>query len=171
MRFGLRPTPEVCVLAALLALSILGLVFMNALVAQPKLLFGRALSALAPSLFPSIVMAALALLCALLLFILGVKDNSEKRSGLDRQEWLRGVIFFAILTFYALTMQPFGFLISTAIVVAMLGVMMGNRSVIQGVLMSLVAPVLLYLAATRLLAVSLPELNAIELAYARLLGG
>jgi putative tricarboxylic transport membrane protein len=42
---------------------------------------------------------------------------------------------------------------------------------VQTAILSLTGPVLLYLAATRLLAVSLPELNVIELAYARMLGG
>jgi len=47
---------------------------------------------------------------------------------------------------------------------------MGNRSPVQIALLSVLSPVLVYLAATRLLAVSLPELNANELLYSRLLG-
>ena len=67
-----RATAEFLVLAILLILSVLGLLFMNTLVAPPKLLFGRALSALAPSLFPTIILTALALLCLLLLLLLHV---------------------------------------------------------------------------------------------------
>lgn len=171
MAFRLRATPEVVVLAALLVLSLLGLAFMDFLVAKPKLLFGRALSSLAPSLFPSIVLTALASLCAVLLFLLG-RDRSEgARAGPSAGEWARGIGFFGIMTLYALTMQPVGFLVSTAIAAALLSWLMGSRSAVQTVLLSVVAPVLLYLAATRLLAVSLPELNAIELFYARMLGG
>ena len=171
MRFTLRATPEVMVLAALLALSLMGLVFMDGLVAAPKLLFGRALSALAPSLFPSIILGLLALLCAVLLFLLNLEGGHEGQSSLSHGEWRRGIFFFGIMTLYALTMVPFGFLISSAIAIALMSWQMGNRSIVQTVLLSLTSPVLLYLAATRLLAVSLPELNAIELAYARLLGG
>jgi putative tricarboxylic transport membrane protein len=71
---------------------------------------------------------------------------------------------------YALTMQPFGFLISSAVAIALMSWQLGSRSIVQTLILCFVAPVLLYLAATRLLAVSLPELNVIELAYARLLG-
>jgi putative tricarboxylic transport membrane protein len=74
------------------------------------------------------------------------------------------------MTLYALTMQPVGFLISSVTAVVLLSLHMGNRSVVQIALLALLGPVLLYLASTRLLAVSLPELNLIELGYARLLG-
>lgn len=171
MRFTLRATPEVVVLAALLVLSVLGLAFMDALVAAPKLLFGRALSDLAPSLFPSIILSLLALLCALLLFLIAMEGGHEDQGALSKSEWRRGIGFFGIMIFYALTMVPFGFVTSSALAIALLSWQMGSRSVVQTVLLSLVAPVALYLAATRLLAVSLPELNVIELAIARVLGG
>lgn len=170
MRLTLRATPEVAVLVALLVLSLLGLVFMDALVAAPKLLFGRSLSALAPALFPSIILSSIALLCAVLLFLLNLEGTSSESEIPDQAEWRRGAVFFGIMTLYALTMQPFGFLVSSAVAVSLLTWQMGNRSVVQAVLLALVAPALLYLGATRLLAVSLPELNLIELAYARLLG-
>ncbi len=170
MRFTLRATPEVIVLAILLALSLLGLIFIETLVASPKLLLGRSLSAIAPSLFPTIILALLALLCVVLLFLLNRNDSHQSMGGLTRREWLRGGVFFGIMILYALTMQPFGFLISSAIASALSSWQLGNRSIIQTLSLCLVAPVLLYLAATRLLAVSLPALNVIELAYARLLG-
>jgi len=169
-RFTLRATPEIVVLAVLLVLSLLGVLFMENLVSQPKLLFGRSLSALAPSLFPLIVISALALLCALVLLLLNQQGGHQANAGMSHGEWRRGLVFFAITTFYALTMQPFGFLISSAIAIASLSWQMGNRSWVQTGVLAIVAPVLLYLAATRLLAVSLPELNVIELVYARLLG-
>lgn len=170
MRFTLQATPQVVVLATLLALSLLGLVFINVLVATPKLLLGRSLSAIAPSLFPTIILGLLALLCAIQLFLLNLKDSHGSEGGLTRREWLRGSGFFGIMALYALTMQPFGFLISSAIAIALISWQLGNRSIVQTLILCFVAPVLLYLAATRLLAVSLPELNVIELAYARLLG-
>ncbi len=169
--FNLRATSEIVVLTVLLALSLLGLLFMNSLVAEPKLLFGRSLSALEPSLFPSIIFILLALLCTVLLVLLNQQGGHEYKSHLSSSRVSRGVVFFGILILYALTMQPFGFLISSAIAVALLSLQMGNRSIWQVALLSLGGPALLYLAATRLLAVSLPELHIIELAYTRLLGG
>jgi len=170
-KFTLRPTPEIVVLVVLLVVSLLGLLFIDALVAPPKLLFGRSLTAVAPSLFPSIIFVGLALLCAVLLVLLNLQGGHEHEASLTPHEWRRGVVFFGTMTLYALTMEPFGFLISTALAVALLTWQMGNQSWIQTVLLAFGGPILLYLAATRLLAVSLPELNVIELAYARLLGG
>jgi putative tricarboxylic transport membrane protein len=171
MRLALRPTPEVVILAALMVASVLTLVFMDSLVAEPKLLFGRSLSALEPSLFPSMVLRVMALLCALRLFLLNREEAGEDQSGLSAAEWRRGAAFFGIMILYALTMLPLGFTISTAITIMLLSRLLGSQSVVQVVLLALVAPVLLYLAATRLLAVSLPELNLIEMAVARLLAG
>jgi putative tricarboxylic transport membrane protein len=66
-------------------------------------------------------------------------------------------------------MAPLGFLISTAIAMTLISIQMGSRSIVQIAAVAILGPVLLYLAATELLAVSLPELDAIELLYARIL--
>ena len=169
-RLSIRITPQTIVITVLLIVALLALVFIDSLIAAPKLLFGRSLSALAPSLFPEIIISALAILCGLSL-IKALRDDAENPApGPSRKEWLRGVAFFAVMTVYALTMEPIGFLLSTALAIALSTVLMGNRSLVQILALSLVAPVALYLAATRLLVVSLPELDLIERAYARLFG-
>ena len=158
-------SPETLTLIALLVASVLSLIFMQSLVAAPKALFGRSLSAIPPSLFPSIVLGLMAVMCAGALILIRTGTVAEPSRGMIRSEWLRAISMFGIMTLYALTMVPFGFLISTAIATTLLSLQMGTRSVIQ---ISLVS-VLGYLAATQLLAVSLPELNVIELTYAKLL--
>ena len=167
-----RASPEVLTVAALLVVSAVALVFLDSLVAQPKLLFGRALTAITPSLFPMIILAALAVLCAVLLIVLrtGGERTEDIVTSLSKSEWNRGMAFFAIMVGYALTMAPFGFLISSAIAMVLLSLLMGSRSILQIIFVAGAGPVLLYLAATRLLAVSLPELNTIEILYSRLLG-
>ncbi|MBU2991711.1 tripartite tricarboxylate transporter TctB family protein [Octadecabacter sp. 1_MG-2023] len=162
-------TPEILTLNALLLASTLSLIFMNSLVAEPKALFGRSLTAITPSLFPSIVLGLMAVMCVAALLMLRNRVTSLAAVGMNRMEWLRAVIFFGIMLLYGFTMEPFGFLISTAIALTLISLQMGSRSPIQIILVSLAGPVLLYLAATRLLAVALPELNTIELFYARLL--
>ncbi|MDV7143891.1 tripartite tricarboxylate transporter TctB family protein [Tropicimonas sp. TH_r6] len=163
-------TSEILTLNALMVASVLSLIFMNSLVAAPKVLFGRSLSAIPPSLFPSIVLVLLAGMCAATLIIVRTRiTHSILEDRMGRTEWLRAVILFGIMTLYAMTMVPFGFLISTAIATALIALQMGARSVLQIGLVSFLGPVLLYLAATRLLAVSLPELNTIELFYADML--
>lgn len=169
-RLSARINPQTIVLVVLLALSLLALVFMGSLIASPKLLFGRSLSALAPDLFPQIIISALAILCGLCLIKVMQEDPEAQEAGPSKKEWVRGIAFFGIMTVYALTMEPIGFLLSTALAIALSTMMMGNRSPIQILVLSFVAPIALYLASTRLLVVSLPELDIIELAYARLLG-
>lgn len=172
-RVSLQFTPEAITLIVLQAVSVLALIFLASLVAKPKLLFGRALSAITPSLFPSIIITAIAIICAILLIsmLLGSQQTENAEDTLSGREWLRGCAFFSVLILYALTMVPFGFFVSSVIALVLMSMLMGSRSIIQIVGLSVAAPVALYLAATRLLAVSLPELNVIELFYARLLGG
>lgn len=165
----LTPTPETLTTLSLLVASTLSLIFMSSLVAAPKVLFGRTLSAITPSLFPSIVLFLLAVICALALVVIRIGAAEPAGKGLTRGEWLRAATLFGIMIFYAVTMAPFGFLISTAIATTLISLQMGARSPVQIGLVALVAPVLLYLGATQLLVVSLPELDVIEMAYARLL--
>lgn len=169
MRFKeLTRTPESYFALACLVLSALALAFIGALVAEPKVLFGRSLTAIPPSLFPTLVLAALAILSLVLVIALaGNAPDEQTQHGVPG--WRRGVAFFGMMTFYALAMTPFGFLIASAISMAAMAWLTGNRSVWQIAVLSIAAPALLYLAATRLLAVSLPELNAIELFYARMI--
>lgn len=148
-------------------LSALGFLFMGALVAKPKTLFGESLTAITPSIFPSFILGSLALLCLAQLVIAKrsyVPNEEEGVIGIGR-----GAIFFSIMTVYGLILVPFGFIISSAMVVATLSWFTGNRSIVQILLIATIAPVLLYLSATRLLAVYLPELDVIELAISRLL--
>jgi putative tricarboxylic transport membrane protein len=167
-----RATPEFLTVVTILIVAAAALVFLGSLVAPPKLLFGRALTAITPSLFPSIVLAALSVMCVIQLFVIrsGGPAVGESMQALSPSEWQRGLAFFAIMLGYALTMAPFGFLISSAIAMALMSVLMGSRSIPQIICVAAIGPALLYLAATRLLAVSLPELHFLEIFYARLLG-
>ena len=150
-----------------LILSVLGFVFVGSLIGAPKVLFGASLTAITPSIFPSIILGLLAVLCAAHLVLTARKPSSAE--GIVG--WRRGIIFFGIMTVYGLALVPVGFIISSGITLAVLSWFVGNRSIIQIILVSTIAPLALYLAATRLLAVSLPELNFIELAIARVLAG
>ncbi|MGJ8625196.1 MAG: tripartite tricarboxylate transporter TctB family protein [Yoonia sp.] len=162
-------TTETVTLIVILVAAVLSLIFLNALIATPKALFGQSLSAITPKLFPSIVLVILTLLIVGTLVFFKSEESDEIVEKMTKTQWGRACVFFGIMTFYALTMVPFGFLISTAIATTLISLQMGSRSFIQIPAVALLGPVLLYLAATRLLAVSLPELNTIELFYAHLL--
>lgn len=162
---------EIIMGGLMFVLSCLGLIFLGSLVAAPKVLLGRSLTAIAPSLFPSLVLGGLALLSALFL-LRAVRRPSKTASGegVERPGLGRAFLLFTIMLFYALAMTPLGFLLSTVLVLAAISFLVGNRSPLQIALVSIISPILLYLVATRLLAVSLPELSMIEFAYSRLLG-
>ncbi|SOH94918.1 putative tricarboxylic transport membrane protein [Monaibacterium marinum] len=162
-------TAETYSLIVILVAAVLSLIFLGSLVATPRALFGQSLSAIAPSLFPGIVLTILSALCIATLILFKADPTEQVEERLTGQQWQRAFVFFGIMILYGLTMVPLGFLISTAIATTLISLQMGSRSVLQIGGISLVGPVLLYLAATRLLAVSLPELNAIEVAYSSLL--
>lgn len=163
-------TTELMIVLALFMSAGLSVIFINNLVAPPKLLFGRSLTAIAPSLFPVMCLSTLAALSAAYFIWRKRNADPEPEEALPEGGLVRGAMLFSMMTFYALIMEPLGFWISSAISLALISWLAGNRSVIQVAILSLVGPVLLYLAATRLLAVSLPELNTIELFYAQVLG-
>jgi len=169
MKTARRISPDMVIVAILLLAAALSALGLGSLVAQPKTLFGRSMTAISPTLFPSIVLWFLVILCVLFLIQRIGNATAAAADDYSLRGWRAGLVFFALLTFYALTMVPLGFLVSTALTLAALSILVGNRSLIQIVILSLAAPVLLYLAATRLLAVSLPELDMLEFFYARLL--
>ena len=153
-----------------LVLSAFSFVFVKTLVGKPKVLFGESLTAITPSIFPSIILALLVILCVFHL-VLNVRKGPDGTDETKIVGLKRGAVFFGIMIVYGLCLVPVGFIISSGVTLAILSWFVGNRSIVQIVLVSSLAPVVLYLAATRLLAVSLPEQNFIEIAFARLLGG
>ena len=166
---------EIAVAGILLFVAAAIVIFIDKLVAPPKMLLGRTLTAIEPSLFPLVDMALMIGLCALfLLFAWRKRATWSAEADLPESEtsnWGRVCILFAILIFYALVLKPFGFLISTIIVMVLLSLLAGNRNVPQILAMAILSPIALYLVATRLLLVSLPELSGIEFAYEAVLGG
>jgi len=147
---------------------------MSQLVASPKLLFGRSLSAIAPSLFPYITLALIILLSAALILLNlvrtrvtnSVPDQPDDAALDTNSSWLKTAAFFVLLTVYGLLLKPVGFLISSFLIISTISVMLGNRNWLQILLLAVFAPICLYLIATRAMLVSLPELNQIELGYA-----
>jgi putative tricarboxylic transport membrane protein len=162
--------PESMFAVVCLILSVFGWLFVHSLIGRPKVLFGESLTAITPSAFPGMLLILMAILCAGHL-VISFKGHSPDEDVEGIVGWRRGIVFFGIMTIYGLVLVPLGFIISSGLAIAVLSWFVGNRVVWQIILVAATAPVLLYLAATRLLAVSLPELNFIELAISRMLGG
>ena len=148
-------------------------VFINRLVAPPKMLFGRSLTAIEPSFFPLITIVMMIGLCALYI-VLALRQGDTDAVAADpageSTDWRRVGGFFAILLLYALIFHDVGFLISTFIAMSLLSVLVGSRNILQIVALSSLCPLGLYILSTRLLKVSLPELSPIEFAIAAVLG-
>lgn len=168
---SLHITAELISVVILLVLACVSLLTLNYLVAPPKVLFGRSLTAIPPSMFPAIVIGLLAILCVIWLATLARQESQTVSEPGLSEGLIRAVSLFAIMTFYALAMVPFGFLISSVISIALISLLVGNRSILQIAVLSIVSPIALYLVVTRLLAISLPELSPIEFAYSRIMGG
>lgn len=164
-----RITAETWMAGLFALLSILGFVFMSFLVAEPKVLFGRSLTAIPPSLFPSIVLGVMGVLSLILLYTLRGKYLAPDTAEFETAALGRVVALFAVMVFYAITMVPLGFFISSALSMTAVAWLAGNRSILQICAVSIICPISLYLLSTRGLAVSLPELSSIEFLYARIL--
>lgn len=154
--------------------ALAAIVALPAMVAKPKLLFGRSLSAMEPTLFPYIVLSLIlffSILTAAFAFIALRRETQLKKpvseqSTLQEIPVFRVVVFFIVLVAYGLLLKPAGFLISSFLAITVISLLLGNRNWLQIALFAFVSPVCLFLLATRGLLVSLPELNPIELFYA-----
>jgi len=144
------------------------------LVAPPKLLLGRSLSAIPPSLFPYITLALIALLSVPLVVLSAhsAKTATQQTLSVDvtasenKAGLIKTCLFFVLLTGYGLLLKPAGFLISSFLAISATSLMLGNKNWLQILLLAILAPICLYLLATRIMLVALPELNQIELWYA-----
>lgn len=161
------------------AIALLAIFAMPVLVASPKLLFGRSLSAISPSLFPYVTLGLIAILSfGLILGSLLTRQTiplsadgvSSDRGAEPHKGWLKKGAFFLILVAYGFLLKPFGFLISSFMAITLASLLLGNRHYIQVLMLAFFAPVCLYLVATRGMLVSLPELNWLELLYSQVIG-
>lgn len=153
------------------------IVALPSLVAKPKMLFGRSLSAMEPSLFPKITLILIVVMSCLLipfaihgmLRIPKTAENNVVSLSMMERPLFKVAVFFITLVIYGLLLKPAGFLISSFMVISTLSLLLGNRNWIQIILFSILCPIALYLIATRGMLVSLPELDPIELFYANII--
>jgi len=159
------------------AAAIAAIAALPSLVAKPKMLFGRSLSAMEPSLFPYITLTLIAVFSILLVLFSSVAlkrtpNNADSKTNtltLTERPMFRVTVFFVTLVAYGLLLKPVGFLISSFLAISVLSLLLGNRNWLQILLFAILCPACLYLLATRGMLVSLPELDAIELFYANII--
>lgn len=124
---------------------------------KPRLLLGRSLTGLDPALFPRIAGVCMLLLSIAFLF----QSRNLKETNLFRGVAVSGyasvAITILVLVIYALLLEPIGFVASSALTVAALTILYGNRNIYLIALTSLGVPLGIYYLCTRLLLVFLPE--------------
>lgn len=126
-------------------------------VAEPEKLFGRALSALDPTLYPRIVFGALLVIGIIYFLISGRLRESNLFREIDAQGYFNVGVSLVCVLAYAFVLPFLGFVVSGIILTFVLTVFYGNRNHYLTVAVSVLAPLAIYYGATRLLKVSLPE--------------
>jgi putative tricarboxylic transport membrane protein len=127
-------------------------------VAKPQRLFGRALSALEPTLYPGLVFGALLVFAIGYFAISGRLREPNQFRSLDAQAYVNVGVTILCVVVYAFVLPLLGFVVSGIVLVLVLTVFYGNRNHFLTVAVSVLAPLAIYYGATRLLKVSLPEL-------------
>jgi len=124
---------------------------------KPKLFMGRSLSSLTPSLFPRLGVIALFIFSLWYLF----NSTKIKEKNLFRDLNPRNIVRILVTTVvcagYALSFEPLGFVLSSALVVGLLSTYYGNRNIFVALLVTAGAPLAIYFIFTHALRVSLPE--------------
>ncbi len=140
-----------------IALSLFLLISIPYQIEKPRLIMGRSLTGLDPALFPRVAAAGMLLLSiAYLAQSRKLKEENGFR-GVALSGYVNVAVTILVLSFYALLLEPIGFVASSALTVAALTVLYGNRNIYLIALSSLGIPLAIYYMCTRLLLVFLPE--------------
>lgn len=126
-------------------------------ITKPKLIMGRSLMGLEPTLFPR-----LTTFCAILLSVwylaISFKINEKNLfKEVKKNIYFKVSASLIIFIAYALLFEPLGFVLASFLVAGTLSTFYGNRNILIGLVVSIVVPICIYYVFTNLLAVSLPE--------------
>lgn len=162
-----KPQADVTFTAVVLLLAVLGLVFGGWLIADPLIPLGPDILAMNPRVFPTLILAATALVAFIFLAMEGKKGafsaiRKTRNSAAGSAALYRQVLFILITVGCALLLTTLGFLTTMFLIMASTSVLVGNRSVFQVLTISLVLPLSFYIIVTHVLRTALPELDIVE---------
>ena len=141
----------------LIAVSLFLLISIPYQIEKPRLILGRSLTGLDPALFPRLTAGCMLLLSiAYLAQSRNLKEENRFR-GVELSGYVNVAITVLVLAIYALLLEPIGFVASSALTVAALTTLYGNRNIVLIGLISLGIPLAIYYLCTRFLLVFLPE--------------
>jgi putative tricarboxylic transport membrane protein len=114
----------------------------------------RGLDPAGPRFFPLLVTGAWLVLSVAYLFE-GLRASKEAPKASDRS-WFEPVAVSVLLILYAVLVVPLGYLIATALLFFAAARVLGSRQVVRDVIVSVVLAVVVYVAFTQFLDISLP---------------
>jgi putative tricarboxylic transport membrane protein len=166
-----RPQADIAFTAVVLLLAVLALIFGSWLIVQPPIPLGPDILAMSPSLFPTLIVAVTAIVS--LLYLVGQarigmlwKTPGTSEPVAQAAAIYRQIFFVAITVGCALALTSLGFLTTMFLLMASTSILVGNRSPIQILSLSIVLPLSFYIAVTHVLRTELPEADVIERALA-----
>ena len=140
-----------------IAFSLFLLISIPYQIEKPRLILGRSLTGLDPALFPRITAGCMLLLSiAYLIQSRNMREANHFR-GVALSGYANVAVTVLVLAIYAVLLEPIGFVASSALTVAALTILYGNRNIILIGLTSLGIPLAIYYLCTRFLLVFLPE--------------
>jgi len=107
-----------------------------------------------PRFFPLLVTAAWLLLS---LAYLVESLRSPRTAGAPDHSWFEPVALSALLILYAFLVVPLGYMIATALLFYAAARVLGSRQLVRDIIVAVVLAVVVYIAFTQFLDISLPE--------------
>ena len=141
-----------------IAFAIFLFVIMPHEIEEPRKLFGQSTSALSPRLFPYLVASLFLIIGAWLTIASFGLHERNGLLGLDRSAVINVGVSLVLLVIYAVSLEPLGFILSSALIAVALALYYGGRNPIAIAIVALGVPVATFLIFTRLLHVFLPEM-------------
>lgn len=126
-------------------------------IAKPKMVFGRNLMDMKPTLFPAIAALCLAAMCLLSIINSYLEPEENPFKDLNWSSFRKIAGLIGILYVFALMFEPIGFLISGVIIVGFTSFYLGNRSPVMIAILAFCVPFSIYYVFIKLLKISLPE--------------
>ena len=112
-------------------------------------------SGIAADFYPKLLFVVLAA-CGVLLFIQGSIRSAEEQVPFPRTDWKRILITFVMLLAYAYLMQFTGFIISSIVFMVVFMLFLGERKVLNLILVPVIGSVAIYLLFGKVFMIALP---------------
>lgn len=113
--------------------------------------------AVSAAFFPTIVSAIMVAVSLIMLLFAFIKPDIVEISDATKRAYIRGLLAILICVIYVAIFKPVGYIVSSVLAVFAMMLVFGNRKWKQMIIISVVFPVLLYLAFYYGLSTNLPS--------------